>query len=189
MSCANAFNLDQTKTWLFGKELTLYHTIPTFNNLEKEDFWKHCGKRQKCWQPTYSPFSTMFSSLPKTNVNFLVTPTLSSANAFNLDQSKTLLFGKELSDHCIQFYIAPAVQLGHTLFSHAFFLSSGLFGKEVTIYRMIPNFDNHSDEGFWKYWWNKKICTSIVFFLSKNKFKFLSRIISFSTKCFQFWHV
>ena len=31
------------------KSLTLYHTIPTFNNSEKETFWKHCGKRRKCW--------------------------------------------------------------------------------------------------------------------------------------------
>ena len=34
---------------LFGKELTLYHTIPTFNDPEREGFWKHCGKRRKCW--------------------------------------------------------------------------------------------------------------------------------------------
>ena len=57
---------------LFGKEfkvscLTLYHTIPIFNNLEKEAFWKQCGKRRKCWKPAFSPFPTMFSTLPKTN--------------------------------------------------------------------------------------------------------------------------
>ena len=28
--------------------LTLYLTIPTFNDLEKETFRKHCGKRRKC---------------------------------------------------------------------------------------------------------------------------------------------
>ena len=37
----------------------------------------------------------MFSTLPKTNVNFSFTFILSSANAFNLDQSKILSFGKE----------------------------------------------------------------------------------------------
>ena len=37
----------------------------------------------------------MFSSIPKTNFNFLVTFILSSAIAFNFDQSK-ILFGKEL---------------------------------------------------------------------------------------------
>ena len=39
---------------------------------------------------------TMFSTLPKTNFNFLVTFNLSSANGFSLDQSKILLFGKAL---------------------------------------------------------------------------------------------
>ena len=29
--------------------LTLYHTIPTFNDPEKEGFRKHCGKKRKCW--------------------------------------------------------------------------------------------------------------------------------------------
>ena len=38
----------------------------------------------------------MFSTNPKTNFNFSVTFILSSADAFNLDQSKILLFGKEL---------------------------------------------------------------------------------------------
>ena len=37
----------------------------------------------------------MFSSLPNTNFNFLVT-FIFFANAFNLDQSKILLFVKEL---------------------------------------------------------------------------------------------
>ena len=43
--------------------LTLYHTIPTFNDPEKEGFWKHCGKRRKCWYPAFSPFPAMFSTL------------------------------------------------------------------------------------------------------------------------------
>ena len=28
---------------------TLYRTIPTFNDPQKEMFRKHCGKRRKCW--------------------------------------------------------------------------------------------------------------------------------------------
>ena len=39
----------------------------------------------------------MFSTLPKTNSSFSVTYILSSANAFNLEQSKILSCGKELS--------------------------------------------------------------------------------------------
>ena len=41
----------------------------------------------------------MFSTLPKTNFNFSVAFNLSSANAFNLDQSKILLCGKELREN------------------------------------------------------------------------------------------
>ena len=39
----------------------------------------------------------MFSTLPKTNFDFLFKFILSSANAFNLDQSKILSFGKQLT--------------------------------------------------------------------------------------------
>ena len=38
----------------------------------------------------------MFSTFPKTNFDFLAKFNLSSANAFNLHQSKDFLFGKEL---------------------------------------------------------------------------------------------
>ena len=33
----------------FDACITLYHTIPTFNDPKKEGFGKHCGKRRKCW--------------------------------------------------------------------------------------------------------------------------------------------
>ena len=39
----------------------------------------------------------MFSTFPKTNFNFSGTFNLSSGNAFKLDQSKNLSFGKELT--------------------------------------------------------------------------------------------
>ena len=32
-----------------NQELTVYHTIPIFNDPEEEKFLKHCGKRRKCW--------------------------------------------------------------------------------------------------------------------------------------------
>ena len=35
---ADGYVYDKAKTLLCGKELTLYHTIPTFNDPEKEDF-------------------------------------------------------------------------------------------------------------------------------------------------------
>ena len=40
----------------------------------------------------------MFSTLPKINSNFSATFNLLSANAFPMDQSKNLSFGKELND-------------------------------------------------------------------------------------------
>ena len=44
----------------------------------------------------------MFSTLPKINFNFLVTFILLFANALNLDWSKILLFGKELTRRFIR---------------------------------------------------------------------------------------
>ena len=79
-----------------GIGLTLYHKIPTFNDLEEKAFWKHCGKRRKCWLPAFSSFPTMFSILYRTHSAIWNTFNLLSANAFNLDWSKILAFGKEL---------------------------------------------------------------------------------------------
>ena len=42
----------------------------------------------------------MFSVLPEVHFNFSVTTILPSANALNLDKSKVLLFGKELTKQC-----------------------------------------------------------------------------------------
>ena len=36
------------KGYLALNSLTLYHTIPTFNDPDKDAFCKHCGKRRKC---------------------------------------------------------------------------------------------------------------------------------------------
>ena len=42
--------------------LTLYHTIPTVKDPEKEAFWKHCGKRKKnVGNKHFSHFSFAFS--------------------------------------------------------------------------------------------------------------------------------
>ena len=48
----------------------------------------HHEKKRKCWYAAFSPFPTMFSTLPKRTFDFLVTFILSSANPFNLDQPK-----------------------------------------------------------------------------------------------------
>ena len=77
--------------------LTHYHTIPTFNTSGKENFWKHCEKRRKCWLAAFSLFLTMFPTLPKTNFNFSVIFILLSAYVYILDQSKISIFVNELT--------------------------------------------------------------------------------------------
>ena len=37
------------KCFQFEPILIFYNTIPTFNDPEKEAFWKYYGKRRKCW--------------------------------------------------------------------------------------------------------------------------------------------
>ena len=74
-----------------------YNTIRTCDDLKKEGFEKHCGKRRKCWQPAFSPFPTLFSTLSKKEYVILATFNLSSANAFKLVTSKILSFGKGLT--------------------------------------------------------------------------------------------
>ena len=88
---------------LFSAILTLYHTIPTFNNPEEEGFGKHCWKRRKCWLPAFSPFPTVFSALSKREIVTLATFDLSSANALNLVMSKILSFVKGLN--CLHFSV------------------------------------------------------------------------------------
>ena len=64
--------------------LTLYPTIPTFHNPEKEGL-ENSRKTRKCCLPAISPFPTIIPTLAKTNFNFSVTFILSSPNAFNFD--------------------------------------------------------------------------------------------------------
>ena len=77
---------------------TLYHTIPTFNEPKNEAFWKHCRKKEKMLVTSIFSFSTMFSTLSKTEIIIWATFILSSANAFNLVTSRILSFGKELKN-------------------------------------------------------------------------------------------
>ena len=42
------------------KELTLYHTILTFDNPTQRGCRIHCRKRRKCWKPAFSPLSAVF---------------------------------------------------------------------------------------------------------------------------------
>ena len=86
----------------FGKQygfnsFTLYHTIPTFNDPEKEAFRKHYEKRRKCWKPA-CPFPTIFSTYQNQNPLFQPLFNFVSANVFILEQSENLSFGTELTN-------------------------------------------------------------------------------------------
>ena len=96
MSSAICFDTELSKNLSSGKGLNLNRTIPNFNNSWEGGFWKHFGKRRKCWLPAFSPFPKMISILSETN--FILTSHIffSCAKALNLDQSKILSFGKEL---------------------------------------------------------------------------------------------
>ena len=77
-----------------GNGLTLYQVITTFNNPKEGGFWKYFGKKgENAGNQHFLLFPKCF--LPF-NFNSLVTFILSSANAFNLDQSEIKLFGTEL---------------------------------------------------------------------------------------------
>ena len=74
--------------------LTLYNTIPTFNDPNEEGFGKHCRNRR----PAFSPSHTVFSTLTKREIVIIATFDLSSAIAFNLITFKISSFGKELRE-------------------------------------------------------------------------------------------
>ena len=45
------------------ESLSLYLTMATVKDTEKEAFGKHCWKRRKCYIPAFSPFPKMLSTL------------------------------------------------------------------------------------------------------------------------------
>ena len=88
-----------SNTFLSGF-VTLYLTIPTFNDIEKKKAFENLvGKGENAGNQHFLLFPKMFTSLQKANLDFffLFTFILSSANALNLDQYKILSFGKELN--------------------------------------------------------------------------------------------
>ena len=70
---------------LCGNGLTLYHTIPTFNDLKKENFENIVGKEENIGYQHFIPFPQCFIPFPKQNSVFWDTFMLQSTNAFNLE--------------------------------------------------------------------------------------------------------
>ena len=105
------------------KSLTLQHTIPTFNDPKEERFGKHHGRLWKGenFNQNFILFPKMFSTLSRGEIIILTTPILLSANAFNLDQAKVLLFGKELTHYqTTKFCTGPNWNKQQTTFLRAF---------------------------------------------------------------------
>ena len=60
----------RTKILLFGKELTLYRTILTFNNPEREGNSKHCGERRNAGHQRILLFSQCFLPYQREKLSF-----------------------------------------------------------------------------------------------------------------------
>ena len=68
---------------------------------------------RKCWKPAFSPLLTMFSTLLEREIIISAIFTLSSANAFSLNQSKILPFCKGLKrDRDMKFSFPKCVFCG-----------------------------------------------------------------------------
>ena len=61
----------------------------------------------------------MFSTFPKANFNFRYIIKLSSANAFNLERSKNLSFGKELSKNIGEYCDHQSFMIFQQCFQHS----------------------------------------------------------------------
>ena len=68
--------------------------------LKKKPFENIMGIGENAGNQHFLLFPQYFITLPNTKFNFFLAFILSSANAFNLDQSKILLFGQVLKHFC-----------------------------------------------------------------------------------------
>ena len=75
--------------------LTLNHTVPTFNDPEKKAFENIEGKEENAGNQHFLLYPQCFLPFPK-RISFLGTFILLSVNAWNLDWSKILSFGRGL---------------------------------------------------------------------------------------------
>ena len=74
-------------------DLTLYHTVPTFNNTEKKKASENIAEKQKMLVTCIFSFShNVF--FPETEIIILATFNLLSAKALDMVKSKKLSFGK-----------------------------------------------------------------------------------------------
>ena len=109
----------------FAKGLTLYHTIPTFNDPEEETFGKHCGKRRRMLVTSF--FSSSHNGFsPYRNISIFESCLFCRLQMLSiLDCAEILLFGKE-------FYM-------------------GFFAKVLTLYHTLRTFNDPEEETFGKH--------------------------------------
>ena len=74
--------------------LSPFHIIRTFNDSDEREFWKHQGKGRKMQVTSIFSFSHNVSTRPKTDFIIWTTLDISPVNAFNLEESFILQFGK-----------------------------------------------------------------------------------------------
>ena len=80
-------------------------------NLKKRALENTVGKRENAGNPVFPPFPTVFSTPPNRKIIILATFNLSSANAFYLVLSKTLLFEKGLNHSCGEWLCVQSVSV------------------------------------------------------------------------------
>ena len=103
---ANAFNLDQSKKFLFGKELTPRNTTLTFNNPEKEALWK----KEKMLVTSIFYFSHSFLPFQK-QFPVLQLHLLCCLQMLSILTTSILLHGKDLTHfHTMMPFHAPGKQ-------------------------------------------------------------------------------
>ena len=80
----------------FGKELTIHHMFRSFDDPVKEALSETLGEKMKK-EPEFPPFVTLFSTFFQTYFIIPVIFYVMSANAFSLNVSEILSFGKKLT--------------------------------------------------------------------------------------------
>ena len=138
-------NMKDSDPSIFAKALTQSRLLTT---LKKKPFENIEGNGENAGNQNFFPFPSVFyPSQDKfsffSHINFI----LSSANAFNLDQSKNLLFGKKLkvnkqqehrmwmSTFCSYCLIGLEV---HRFWQNSPVLDEELLSTEATIYTQYP---------------------------------------------------
>ena len=91
--------------------LTVSQTAPGFHDYKTKAFLKHSGKRKKCWLLAFSTFPRMSSTLSSTDIIIRAELNMSSANAFNLDQSNNFSVWYKADLHILNILFSSVVMV------------------------------------------------------------------------------